>query len=206
MNLQRLQEAETEFFNRFPGGFSHPDMLAIGKKHQMEKRIEQAREWFAIERFEQTEAVVEKMVKMVNGSSLVSLFEKPKFRDAVKEMDLQDQIELAGGLQAWLHGDVEEGFNGMLEVLKKWKLAKWPILTVIPNYFRPEAEVFLKPTTVKGVIAHFELEGLVYSPKPSWDFYHRYRDAIQELKKKVDPELGKYNAAFCGFLMMSIAS
>ena len=32
MNLERLKRAEEFFLTRYPGGFSHPEMVAIGKK------------------------------------------------------------------------------------------------------------------------------------------------------------------------------
>ena len=53
-------------------------------------------------------------------------------------------------------------------VLKAGKLAKWSLITICPVYFRPQQEVFVKPTTVKGVIAHFELDELQYRPQPYW--------------------------------------
>ena len=39
MNLDKLEQAEAKFFNMYPGGFEHPDMVAIGKKHKMDKMI-----------------------------------------------------------------------------------------------------------------------------------------------------------------------
>ena len=92
----------------------------------------------------------------------------------------------------------------MTELLAEAKLAKWPLLTAIPFYFRPDTEVFMKPTTVKGVIVAFELEGLRYSPTPSHAFYVTYRDRIMAMKKLLSSDLSPDNAAFCGFLMMSI--
>ena len=34
MNKQKLKTAEARFMQRYPGGFSHPDMQAIAKKHR----------------------------------------------------------------------------------------------------------------------------------------------------------------------------
>ena len=63
----------------------------------------------------------------------------------------------------------------------------------------------MKPTTTKNVIRQFELDDLVYKPRPSWDFYARYRDAIETMKGAVSPTLSPNNAAFTGFLMMTTA-
>ena len=71
-------------------------------------------------------------------------------------------------------------------------------------YYRPEVEVFVKPTTAKGIIETYELKSLQYKPAPTWAFYEHYRAVINEMKTMVDPSLSPYNIAFTGFLMRSI--
>ena len=203
MNKQKLKIAEARFMQRYPGGFSHPDMQAIGKKHRVTQMIALAQEEFAKSKFKNPETVAEAMVKMVSRSSLISLFEKPRFRDSVRIMSHSEKDLLTTGLEEFLHGKQEAGFELMTEALAQWKLAKWSLLTVIPNYYRPEHEVMVKPTTAKGVIDYFELKGLTYSPRPNWDFYQKFRDEIENMKASVDPLLSPSNAAFLGFLMMS---
>ena len=70
----------------------------------------------------------------------------------------------------------------MLEVLKIGKLAKWFLITICPTYFRPQFDVYVKPTTAKGVIEFFELESLQYKPTPTWAFYEEYRAIINDRK------------------------
>jgi hypothetical protein len=77
-------------------------------------------------------------------------------------------------------------------------------MTVCQTYFHPQRDVFVKPTTVKGVIAYFELKHLEYKPTPSWTFYDAYRSTFYEMKSNVDPSLSPTNAAFSGFLWMTI--
>ncbi len=77
---------------------------------------------------------------------------------------------------------------------------------MIPVYFRPQIEVFVKPTTAKGVIKFFELESLQYKPTPTWAFYEEYRAVINAMKSKADACLAPSNAAFTEFLMMSLES
>lgn len=206
MNLENLKQAEAKFLATYPGGFEHPDMLAMGKKHMMEKRVAQVQEMFAEDQFQDTHDVVQNMSKMVSRSTMVSLFEKPKFRDYVNTLHNQHETILANGLKQMLHGDQEQGFNMMLDVLADGKLAKWSLMTVLPVYFSPNTEVFVKPTTTKGVIQKYELASLVYKPRPSWEFYREYRSIIGQMKSSVDPRLSPNNAAFTGFLWMSMES
>lgn len=204
MNLIKLKQAEEVFFNRYPGGFENPEMAAHAKKHKMDKMIAFAQEGFVKRNFKLPELVNENMVKVVSGSSMVSLFEKPKFRDFARSLPPKDMKTLASGLENILHGKEQQGFETMLEVLQRGKLGKWSMMTICQNYFRPETKVFVKPTTAKGVIETFELENLQYKPTPSWAFYEEYRRVINEMKSKVDSSLSPYNAAFSGFLMMSM--
>ncbi len=102
-----------------------------------------------------------------------------------------------------LHGDSEQGFNKVLDILVEGKIAKWSLMTICPLYLKPNEEVFVKPTTAKKIVAEIELP-LEYKPRPSWEFYSAFRSAILEMKSHVDPSIATSNAAFTGFLMMSL--
>jgi hypothetical protein len=204
MNEKKLRQAEKDFFERYPGGFSHPEMIAIRKHHQLDKMVGLAQESFAKRNFRHPDLIFDHMVKIVTRSSLISRFEKPKFRDFARSLPLLERQDLARGLEELLHGNEQTGFEITLALLRTGKLARWPLMTVCQAYYRPEREVFVKPTTTKGIIATFELDSLQYQPVPSWAFYDRYRAAINEMKTRVDPSLSPYNIAFTGFLMRSI--
>ncbi len=204
MNIEKLKEAESAFLYRYPGGFENPELALIGKKHRLTKRVKQAQEFFAKKNFRNVETICDNMVKVVNASSMVSLFEKPKFRDLVKSLTEKQKKQLSKGLDDFLHGDQEKGFNTMLAILKTYKLTKWSLISIIPNYYHPGDEVLVKPTTAKGVIKNFELEGLIYKPQPSWEFYEQYRATILEMKELVDKSLSPSNAEFSGFLMLTM--
>lgn len=203
MNEQRLKAAESDFLAQYPGGFSHPEMVKIGKKHNVTKMVELAQEYFDPERYSQPQLVAENMVKMIGRSSMVSMFEKPKLRDWVKGMAHHERESYAYSLKDMLHGDQEYGFNTMVSLLAPAKLAKWSLMTILPNYYAPLDEVFVKPTTAKSVIQYFDLEDMVYKPTPTYEFYQKYRQAIIEMRSKTDSSLTHNNAAFCGFLMMT---
>ena len=204
MNLKKLKYAEEMFLSRYPGGFEDPEIQAIVKKHKLDKMSALSHEYFSKANFKDHDQMIIHIMKIVTASSMVSVFEKVKFKDFIYELDETGRIELVRGLKDMLHGDQRKGFEAMVEVLKTGKMAKWPILTVIPNYYYSTKEVFIKPTTVKGVISQFELKNLKYDPKPSWEFYEKYRTAINEMKSKVDTSLTENNAGFCGFLMSSL--
>jgi hypothetical protein len=204
MDLKKLKQAEEEFFNRYPGGFANPEMIAIRKKHKLEKMIELAQDGFAKRNFKLPDLVIENMIKVITRSSLISVFEKPKFRDFARALPSDSRKTLTSGLQKLLYGNEQIGFETMLEVLKRGRLAKWSLMTICQAYYRPQVEVFVKPTTAKGIIETFELKNLHYKPTPTWAFYDEYRAVINEMKTQVDASLSPYNVAFTGFLMRSM--
>jgi hypothetical protein len=204
MNLDKLKQVEADFFYRFPGGFDNPEMIAIRKKHKLDKMIEMTQVSFARRNFKLPDLIVENMLKIITRSSLISIFEKPRFRDFAHSLPVEKRQMLAEGLRETLHGDEQYGFETMLSVLQAGKLGKWSLMTICQAYFRPEVEVYVKPTTVKGIIETLELIHLHYRPTPTWAFYKEYRAAINEMKTWVDPSLSRYNIAFSGFLMRSM--
>lgn len=204
MNIAKLREAEERFLRKYPGGFSDPLIAEISKKHKVEKMNKLAWDSFAAENFEDPEKIVEAMGKVVSQSSLISVFEKPKFKDLIKALSSDEKERMSLGLKEFLHGDQESGFRLMTGLLKEYNLAKWPLLTVCPMYYKPDVEVFIKPTTAKAVVAYFELEGVYYSPNPTFEFYKAYREQINKMKKEVAKSMQLDNGVFCGFLMMSL--
>lgn len=204
MNREKLMAAETKFLLDYPGGFEHPAMQAIAKKHKVDKMCQLAQEALTLEAFDQPDQIIEVLQKLVSRSSLVSVFEKPKFKDALNSMNQTQRKALAESVQALLHGDESEGFEGLGQSLAPYKLDKWPLMTVIQAYYDPENNPIFKPTTVKGIISYFEIDELKYSSRPSYDFYKCYRAVIHEMHSMVHPSLAPSMTAFCGFLMMSM--
>lgn len=204
MNIERLKQLEHDFLARYPEGFESPDMKEVVKRHKPDKMYKLAQEGFEDYKFDNPQFIIDNMIKIVTKSSMVSLFEKPKFRDYVNAMEYDEKEALSDALREFLHGNEEAGFEIMVEILGRVKLAKWTLVTVFGTYYRPQKEIFVKPTTTKNIINFLELNDLIYRPRPSYDFYKRYRTYINEMKKLVDPSLAPSNAAFTGFLMFSL--
>lgn len=202
MNLEKLKNAESTFMERYPGGFEHPDMVEEGRKHRIGKLVARARDVFKRENFEQSEALSEQIIKTVTSSSMVSVFEKPKFRDFVRDLSAMKRARLCSHIYQLLHGDMEQGFNDLSDFLAEGKMAKWTLVTVFPYYMNPEQEAFVKPTTAKEIIRFYELEIPPYRARPYWDFYISFRDSLKEMMVQVHPLLGPDMAAFSAFLMM----
>jgi len=205
MNLKKLKEAEAYFLELYPQGFEDVGLLPIIKRHKTAKIGEQVCEMFARENFTQPDIICENFTKIVSKSTLISLFEKPKVRDMIKEMRMERKDMFSIGLYEMLFGDKKEGFDIVVEILSFYTLAKWSIVTLIPYYFYRDKEFFIKPTTTKNVIKFFEIEGLVYKPRPSYEFYVQYTKVLEGMKAEVSKKISPHdNAGFTGFLMMAM--
>lgn len=204
MRRDLLIAAQKEFLKLYPRGFENEEMQIQVKKHKIKKMHDMAKDFFSKDKFNDFELLFDNIVKIISCSTVVSVFEKMKFRDSAKIMNVDQKIRLTDGLYEMLHGNPAKGFEIMKEVLNEYKLAKWPILTAIPYYYDNQGDIFIKPTTVKGVISTFELEGLVYNSKPSYEFYKLYKEEFLKMKAIVDPIVAPENGAFSGFLMMMV--
>lgn len=202
MNIKKLKDLESEFFAYYPKGWEDEKILPIIKKFNSLKFHEDTRELFKKENFSQPEIICENFAKTVSRSPLISLFEKPKVRDAIKSMSVYEKDMFSIALEQLLHGDFKDGLEDMVEILAPKGLAKWSIITLIPYYFYPTKEFFIKPTTTKNTLKYFEIENLVYKPKPTFEFYDEYKKVLNSMKKEVSKKLTDDNAGFTGFLRM----
>jgi len=205
MNVKRLLRLEKEFLEKYPYGFDSYEMQRIKKKHNLEKLVNYIHDVCSIENLKRGIEVFPDVAKVVGKSSMVSVFEKMRFRDTCADFDKVEKLEFLHSIYELIHGDKRTGFDGLLNLLSPYKLAKWPLITVWRAYFYPENDVFIKPTTVKKVISYIELEDIVYTPAVNYEFYRKYKGYINEMKKVIKTEsLKPNNPAFSGFLMMTI--
>jgi hypothetical protein len=191
LDTQKLKRLETDFLMRYPGGFDDPDMLALTKKHNFDKMVAFTHSAFDKVACSNIHVTADNMIKAVSRSSMISMYE-------------YDKAFLVEALSNMLHGKQQFGFEAMVDILRTEKLAKWSLVSVIPAYYAPQKQVFVKPTTAKNILKHFDLDDPVYKPAPTWDFYKKYRQLVIAGKAKVNKSLSPTNVAFTRFLIMTV--
>lgn len=205
MNIDKLKMAEANFLLQYPEGFADPGLAPVRKKHNVDKLTEFAQANLTRSHFNRPEHIAETLVKIVSRSSMVSMFEKPRFRDFVRSLNSHEKEHLAFAFEKRLHGRARRaGFEEITGMLGPHKIAKWPVVSAVPYYFAPRREAFVKPTTAKGIIKFLEVEGLHYKPTPSWEFYRGYIKLLDRVKEEIHPSLAPGYAALSGFLMVSM--
>ena len=204
MNIKKLKDIEEEFLFHYPNGFEDAKFFPTMKKFDPSKLEAFTKENLKKDNFSNPNFVVDAFFKIIQKSVLVSLFDKLKFRDMLENLTSYEKDMLSIELYELLHGNQKNGFDGIVEFLSQYNLAKWTIISVILYYNNRQKEYFIKPTTTKNVIKYFELENLVYKPTPSFEFYNAYKKVLNKMKKNVHKSLHPDNAAFTGFLRIAM--
>ncbi|QMS84499.1 hypothetical protein [Candidatus Xianfuyuplasma coldseepsis] len=201
MNMKHMRILEQRFLSLYPKGFDSPEMKEAGKKHKVDKMEQMAKEVLSKESLNQVGAI-NGIVKLITRSSLVSLFEKTRFRNLINEADDLFKQDIVDAVYTMIHENQAQGFDRLVSLLAPYKMAKWPILSVLLFYLDGEYEVLVKPTTVKKVLSYLECTDITYSPKASFAFYQKYRDMINIVKAQCDPRLSRNNGAFQAVFML----
>lgn len=206
MNIEKLKDLEAKFLSFYPNGYEDGIFFPTMKNFKPEKLELFAKENLKKENFQNPSLVVDIFLKIVQKSVLVSLFDKLKLKDVISSLNSYEKDMLSIEVYEFLHGNKKEGFQGLVQFLEKYKLAKWTIISVVPYYMNRQENYFIKPTTTKSIIKYLELENLIYKAKPSFEFYEEYSKCLKILKSKVNNSLTFDNVAFTGFLRISIES
>lgn len=204
MNIKKLKDYEAEFLEQYPMGFDDTNFFPTMKSFNPLKLEEFAKEAMKKENFQKPSLVVDGFFKVIQKSVFVSLFDKLKLKDVINSLNSYEKDMLSIEIYELLYGNKKEGFEGLVEFLAEYKLAKWTIISVVPYSLKRDDEYFIKPTTTKKIIKTFELEDLIYKPKPSFEFYEKYTKALDKMKASVDKSLSPDNVGFTAFLKVVI--
>ncbi len=204
MNLEKLKDLESEFLEVYPTGFEDESFFPQIKKFKPEKLEEFAKEALKKENFSNPNLLVEGFFKTIQKSVMVSLFDKLKLKDAIASLNSYEKDMLSIEIYELLYGNKKEGFEGLVEFLAQYNLAKWTIISVTPYCINRHSEYFIKPTTTKMIIKYFELQDCIYKPRPSFEFYENYTKALDEMKLNLHKSLTFDNVAYTSFLKVAI--
>ena len=134
MNLNKLKSAEANLLQTFPAGFGDEGLIKVRKRHNLTKMNQLALEVFREENFYVADQFLTGLVKVISGSSMLSLFEKPKFRDMILSLNSSEKDLLTSYYRELFHGDQENAFDAIVGKLAFHKMAKWSVVTIPMSY------------------------------------------------------------------------
>jgi CRISPR/Cas system-associated endoribonuclease Cas2 len=182
MNIEKLKEYEAEFLEQYPNGFDDRSFPSIMKTFNPIKLEEFTKDALKKENFQNSSLLVDGFFKVVQKSVFVSVFDKLKLKDMIANLNSYEKDMLSIEIYELLYGNKKDGFEGLVEFLSEYKLAKWTIISVFPYCINRHQDYFIKPTTTKNIIKTFELEDYIYKAKPSFEFYDKYTKALDKMK------------------------
>lgn len=74
LDPKKLKILEGNFLMQYPLGFADPEMVKIGKKHNVGKLTEQSKEFFSKQARFNVHVTAENMIKVVSRSSIPSYY------------------------------------------------------------------------------------------------------------------------------------
>ena len=142
MNLEKLKGYESEFLEQYPKGFDDTNFFPTMKSFNPLKLEEFAKEVLKKENFQNPSFVVDGFFKIVQKSVMVSLFDKLKLKDALNTLNSYEKDMLSIEIYELLYGNKKEGFEGLVEFLSQYQLAKWTIVSVVPYSINRQNRIF----------------------------------------------------------------
>ena len=74
---------------------------------------------------------------------MVSLFDKLKLKDALSSLTSYEKDMLSIELYELLYGNQKAGFEGLVEFLAQYNLAKWTIISIVPYCINRQTQFLL---------------------------------------------------------------
>ena len=149
MNLEKLKDIEAEILFQYPTGFQDAKFFPTMKKFDPSKLETFTKENLKKENFSNPNLVVDAFFNIIQKSVLVSLFDKLKFRDMLAGLTSYEKDMLSIELFELIHGNQKNGFDGLVEFLAQYNLAKWTIISVILYYNDRKKSILSNPQPQK---------------------------------------------------------
>ena len=193
-----LRTAKRRFREIFPRGFADPTYLEWERGYKWEAHVA----WrHALDRETWSQLLAAREYREIGGRiarwyarshlNMLALYEWMALREALE--DGRGVLLLAPGLYDLLHGagsfgERLEAFTAVLDDVpqRQTRLAKWPIVTLIPFAAQPRRQLIVKPNLMKRAAERLGFP-LDYAPRPNAATYGAVMRAAAWLWRELAP-------------------
>lgn len=174
--------ARKRFLSFFPEGFKGDDYI----RHERAYKLDAKRKLDAAVPLESAlteNGLGEKVLSIFRATNLLFRIEKTKLQELLRGPNGDDFIRSAAG---FANGDRVQGLREMKAILKHSDNAKWTVVTYLPFFWRPDLNVFLKPTMLQQFasrVGHRFADA--YSADLDIKVYDSLLDLAAEVKDKI---------------------
>lgn len=174
--------ARKRFLSFFPQGFRGADYIGHERAYKLDakQKLDKA---VPLDRALTGTGFGEAILSIYRATNLLFSIEKTRLQDLLRGRDADDFIHAAA---AFASGDRNQGLREMKSILKRSDNAKWTVVTYLPFLWRPDTNVFLKPTMIQNFasrVGHRFADD--YSPELDLKVYESLLDLAEEVKQKV---------------------
>jgi len=174
--------ARARFLSFFPQGFKGADYLGHERAYKLDAKS----------KLDRAVPLEEALTGRGNGEAILSIYratnllfsiEKTRLQDLLRGPDSDDFVRSAA---TFAKGDYVQGLREMKSILKRTDNAKWTVATYLAFLWRPDANVFLKPTMIQnfaGRVGHRFADD--YSSDLDFRVYESLLDLAAEVKAKI---------------------
>ncbi|NOR32992.1 MAG: hypothetical protein GQ539_18060 [Sulfitobacter sp.] len=178
--------AVKRFLQLFPQGFDDPNYLGdqiFGERQYKLKMAQQVSETFPVNGWRDLKTPTEAALKLFRGTNLIDRFTKTNLQNVLRGPKGLKFLELC---HEFSNGSVEIACRELLNEFKSDGVAKWPALTYLAFFWKPETHMFLKPAFTKEYarrVGHPFAQD--YASEPNRETYSSLLDMTKETAEKI---------------------
>lgn len=174
--------ARKRFLSFFPQGFKGADYIGHERAYKLEakKKLDEA---VPLERALTDRGFGEAILSIYRATNLLFSIEKTRLQDLLRGRDADEFVRAAA---TFASGDRMQGLREMRAILKRTENAKWTVVTYLPFLWRPDTNVFLKPTMIQNFasrVGHRFADR--YSAELDIDVYESLLELAAEVKREL---------------------
>jgi hypothetical protein len=174
--------ARKRFLSFFPQGFKGADYIGHERAYKLDakNKLDQA---VPLEKALTGSGFGESVLSIYRATNLLFSIEKTRLQDLLRGRDADDFVRAAA---MFASGDRVQGLREMKAILKRTDNAKWTVVTYLPFLWRPDTNVFLKPTMIQNFASRV---GHRFADDYSAELDTRVYESLLELAAEVKREL-----------------
>jgi len=137
--------ARKRFLEFFPAGFGDPAYFEMERRYKLAAR-DRLIEVLPLEAAESATPAQAIAVRRAFNTNILSRFELARMHSVLGGSSGADFVM---GAAKFTNGHIGPGIAAMVQAIKPKGRASWPMITYLPNLWRPDRHMFLKPEKTK---------------------------------------------------------
>lgn len=178
-----LEGAQARFLKLFPEGFTDIGLFRetndgeIAFKRKMAEDVQRS---LPMDGWPDIKDAPEIALRLLRSKTFIDPYTKNDLARVLRGEKARDYLKICTDFAL---GEIEDASAEFSFTFKGDNVAKWPALTFLPFFWKPESHMFLKPQFTREYASRIGHSfDIYYSPAPNGDTYTRLMDMVKETK------------------------